>query len=63
MVGKNYIIASSVIFGIVSLLHLWRAVSNLPLNVGVWELPVWLSYLAFIFIGFLSYWGFKLGKK
>jgi len=60
---KNFILTAAVVFGIVALLHLWRAVSSLPLLIGAWELPVWLSYVAFILAGGLSIWGFRLLKK
>jgi len=59
---KNYFFISGVLFGLVALLHLWRAFNSLPLVVGTWELPVWLSWVAFIIVGFLSYWGFKLSR-
>lgn len=60
---KNYFLISGIIFGIVALLHLWRAASSLPLMIGVWEFPVWFSWVAFILAGALSVWGFRLAKK
>jgi hypothetical protein len=60
---KNFFITAAVIFLIVSILHLLRAISGLPLILGVWEFPIWLSWLAFIIAGFMSYWGFKLVRK
>ena len=62
MKDKTFINTAAVIFGIVALLHLWRAVGGLPLIVGTYELPVFLSYAAVLVTGYLSYWGFKLAK-
>jgi len=59
---KSYIITTKVVFVIVALLHLLRAINNLPLIIGTWEFPVWLSWVAFIFAGALSVWAFKLLK-
>jgi len=37
------------------LLHLWRALMGLELNIGSFALPVWASFLAFLLAGYLSY--------
>jgi len=64
MKQKTYFIIAAIIFLIVAILHLLRAISGLPLIFGVWELPLWLSWIAFIIAGFMSYVGFTLaGKK
>jgi hypothetical protein len=63
MGNKNFHLVAGIIFAIVSLLHLWRAISSLPLIVGTWELPVSLSWAAFVLIGFMSIWAFKSMKK
>lgn len=52
---KQLLLANTLVFGIVGLLHLWRALLGLELNVGSLSLPVWASFLAFLVAGFLSY--------
>ena len=42
-----------VVFGLVGLLHLWRAVTSKSLTIGTTGLPVWLSYLAVVLLGVL----------
>lgn len=60
---KNFFITAAIIFGLVAILHLVRAVNGLPLVIGIWELPLWLSWIAFVITGFMSYWGFKLVRR
>jgi len=45
---------SSIIFGIVSLLHLLRVIYSLPLLIGSVSIGLWLSFLAFLATGALS---------
>ena len=63
MKQKTYFIIASIIFGIVAILHLLRAINDLPLIIGIWEAPIWLSWVAFIIAGLMSYFGFKLMSK
>lgn len=48
-----------VVFSLVAVLHLWRAIVGLPLNIGTFLIPVWGSYLAAIVIGGLAYWNYR----
>lgn len=50
---------NTVVFSIVALLHLWRAVSGLELIIGSFMFPGWASYLGFIFAGGLAYFNYK----
>lgn len=50
---------ASVVFGVVAILHLLRAVAGLELIIGTVSLPAWASWFAFLFVGGLSYWGWK----
>ena len=46
---------SGVILGLAALVHLVRVVRDLPLKLGSWEAPIWLSILAIIVAGYLSF--------
>lgn len=50
---------AATVFGVVALLHLWRAIAGLDLIIGGWTLAAWWSWIAFLFAGGLSYWGWK----
>lgn len=55
-VDKNLIKNINVsIFSIIAVLHLWRAIAGLPLNIGTIEIPIWGSYLAVLVASFLAY--------
>jgi hypothetical protein len=47
---------TSIIFGIVAIVHAYRVVNKLPLTMGSWESPLWLSGAAAILVGYLSVW-------
>ena len=52
---KQLLLINTIVFGVVAVLHLWRALMGLELNIGSFALPVWASFLAFLVAGFLSY--------
>ena len=60
---RTYLVTVSVIFGLVGLLHLLRAVSSWSLLVDNYGIPVWLSWTAFVVLAYLSYSGFRLARK
>jgi len=63
MEKKNLFLLSAVVFGIVSLTHLLRIVLGWSIVVNGWNaVPVWLSWLAFVLTGYLSYSFFNLKK-
>jgi uncharacterized membrane protein len=63
MEEKTYITIVSVIFSIIAILHLLRVFLSWLAEIGGWNIPFWLSWIAVIVSGYLAYEGFKLGKK
>ena len=64
--NRNYCITSAIIFTFVALLHAWRFVLDLPLQIGVWNVPESFSGFAAIGAAFLALWAFRsatLGKS
>lgn len=59
---KTYFSATSALFLIISLLHLWRALSGELAYVAGWVVPMWVSWAVFVVVGYLAYWGFKLSR-
>lgn len=51
------------IFGLVALAHLLRLIFGLPINLLSWNTPYWVSGIAAVIAGFLSYASFRLTKK
>lgn len=63
--NRNYCITSAIIFAFLALMHAWRFVLDLPLQIGAWDVPQSLSGFAAIGTGFLAVWAFRaagLGK-
>ena len=54
---------AGMIFGLVALAHLLRLIFNLPINLLSWNTPYWVSGVAAIIAGFLSYASFRLTKR
>lgn len=60
---KGFLWSLWIIISIVGLSHLYRALTNLPMSVGSWIVPIWVSYLAFVVLAYLSYRLYKFLKK
>ncbi len=57
--NRNYCRVSGVIFVIVALMHLWRYVLDLPLQIGVWQVSRSLSLVGALGAGLLAVWAFS----
>jgi hypothetical protein len=57
MSGK-YVVVSGVIFGLMALAQLIRAVKQVPVQIGSMEIPVWVSWVAVVVAGSLCTWAF-----
>lgn len=59
MKTKQLLKINTGIFGLVALLHLWRAVSGAEMMIGMVSLPGWVSYLAVVIIGGMAWLNYK----
>ncbi len=60
MTIEIYLTISGAIFGLVSILHIFRAINNFPLILGVWEAPIKFSWIIGIITGSMSIYAFSL---
>ena len=60
---KAFVKITASIFLIIFALHLLRILSNWEAQIGGWSVPFWLSWLALILSGYLTYQGFKISQK
>ncbi len=60
MTIKAYLLVSGIFFFLVAGLHLARLVYQVPVQVGAWIAPVWMSFGGFIVPGILSVLAFRL---
>jgi hypothetical protein len=57
--GYKYVSVSGVIFGVVAMAHVYRAITGAPILLGSTEVPVWASWPAAIVAGALCVWAFR----
>ena len=60
MSTQPYLTISGVIFALVAIVHLVRALSGWDFVIGDWEVPMWGSWLGFLLPGALSVWAYRL---
>jgi hypothetical protein len=60
---KSFLRLAGLIFALVALAHLARALLNWPIMIAGWSVPMWLSWVAFVVAGALSWFGWSLAKK
>ena len=63
MSSKAYFVISGTIFGLVALAHLLRVVYQVPVHVGDWAFPMWLSWAGFVVPVALCVWAFWLLRR
>jgi hypothetical protein len=54
---------AALIFGIVCLGHLWRALAHINVRLGAYDVPEWPSLVAVIASGLLTIWLWRLSTK
>ena len=59
MTARNYAMLAALVFTLVAILQLVRAVSGWPVTVGTHAIPVYGSWIAFVVAGILALIGFK----
>jgi hypothetical protein len=63
MTAQHYSRVAAIIFAIIALLQLLRAISGFEIAVGGEIMPIWPSWFAAIVAGFLAYLGFTAGGR
>ena len=57
MTAQQFSRLAAIVFAIIALLQLWRAISGYEIAVGGEIMPIWPSWIAAIVAGFLAYLG------
>ncbi len=63
MSARTYCTVSAVVFSVVAIAHLVRAVQATPVVVGSWPAPTAISWLAVVVAAGLALWGFRLSAR
>jgi hypothetical protein len=60
MSSRTYCTVSAIVFAVVAIAHLVRAVQGMPVVVGTWPAPTAISWVGAVIAGGLAVWGFRL---
>jgi hypothetical protein len=64
MTAKNFSLLAAVIFAIVAVLQLARALSGAPVNIGTGiSIPLWASWVACVVAAALAWLGFNASRS
>jgi hypothetical protein len=63
MSGRAFLLIAGVIFGVVTIAHLLRIFMALPVTIGGWMVPMWVSWVAVIVGTGLSYAGLRFARS
>jgi hypothetical protein len=63
MSARTYCTVSAVVFAVVAIAHLVRAVQGMPVVIGTWPAPMAISWLAVVVAGGLASWGLRLAAR
>ena len=56
---KTYNLVTGVVFLIIALLHLFRAILGWQAVIGTFVLPIWISWFGLLLAGYLAYQGLR----
>ncbi|MCR4279475.1 MAG: hypothetical protein NUV78_01920 [Candidatus Zambryskibacteria bacterium] len=54
---KSFLTTAGTIFLIVAVMHFLRVINSWEANIGTWAVPMWLSWVVFLLLGYLAYQG------
>lgn len=60
---RPYLYLSGCIFGVVGVGHFLRVALQIPVHVGTWEFPIWVSWFGGPAALALCLWAFILARK
>lgn len=56
---SKYVAVSGVVFGVVAIAHVYRAITGAPILLGSSAVPLWASWVAAFVAGALCVWAFR----
>ena len=63
MTQKLYLRIAGTIFGVVAILHVLRLLLGWQVVIGGYTFPMWFSWIGPFLAGYLSFEGFRLGRR
>jgi len=62
MSSRTYCMTSAVVFALVALMHIWRFVLDVPLQIGAWSVPRSVSLAGAIVAGVFAFWALRSSR-
>ena len=62
MSSKAFFLIAGTVFGIVAIAHLLRIFTTLPVTIGGWTVPMWVSWVGVLVAGAMSYFGLRFAR-
>jgi len=59
----TYLLVAGVIFGVVTVAHLWRLFASGSLDIMGWDVPLWLSWFGVAVAAYLCYTSFHFAMR
>ena len=59
----SYFKLTSLIFLVIAGVHVYRAINDLSVSLGSWDVPMWLSWIGIVVALFLAYSGYQNSQK
>ena len=59
---SKYVLVSGIVFGLIALAQLIRALNQVPVHAGAFEVPIWASWVAALAAGTMCAWAFASRK-
>jgi hypothetical protein len=56
---KTYAVVSGLVFGVIAVAQASRALMQVPVHAGNFEVPIWASWVAAMVAGGLCVWAFR----
>jgi len=63
MTPRNFALLAAIVFAVMAVVHLLRALFGWPITIGTAEIPLWASWIAFIVMGGLAVLGFTSARR
>ena len=62
MTHKHFALMSSIVFGLVAVMHALRLLNGWHAEIGGFVVPMWYSVAGLLLAGYLAYQGYRLKK-
>ena len=62
MHSKSYYQITAFLLLVGVIIHVWHLWSKMPIMIGSWEMPAYVSWVSVVVAGYLAYQGFRLSR-